>query len=144
MTITVALDRTSLGLTPLTVTGSAPAGDGYFLTQGGITLPAFDVRATYAPDSAYVAGSQLLAAVLAASTLPLVVAAQASTSTALADLQATLATALWQFTYQLTLTVDGVATTWEAGPCWPNWGELTSPFVEVHMATANLAIPVNP
>lgn len=144
MTTTLTIDRSSLGLGDLVVGGTAPAGDGFFLRAGGLSEPTFDVRTTYAPDSAYVPGSQLLAAVLTAATLPAVVVAQASTTAGLAALKAELAAAVWQFAYPLTLTVDGTAHPWDAGPCWPAWGELSSAFVDAHMAAANLVIPVQP
>lgn len=144
MTTSVSIDRTSLGLPALVVPASAPAGDGFFLAVGGVGEPAFDVRTTYAPDSAYVPGSQLLAAVLAASTLPLVVCAQAATAAGLAALKAELAAATFQFTYPLTLTVADQVQQWEAGPAWPVWGDLTSAWVGANMARAALAIPINP
>lgn len=144
MTVSVTLDRTSLSLAPLVITGSAPAGDGFFLTMGGLAEPAFDVRATYAPDSAYVAGSQLLAAVLTASTLPLGIGVKATTHAGLDTLKTELSNATWQFDYEVTLDVEGVTTTWDAGPCWPVWGQLTSGLVTAVLALANVVIPVNP
>lgn len=144
MSASVTIDRSSLGLADLVVTGTAPAGDGFFLADGGLAEPTFDVRSTYAPDSAYTAGKQLLAAALEASTLPVGVVAQASTTAALAALKAELAQAVWQFAYTVTLTLDGTAQAWDAGPCWPAWGALSSAWVDVHMARANVVIPVQP
>jgi hypothetical protein len=146
MSVSVSLDRSNLpgAPAPLVIPGSAPAGDGLFLILGGLFEPQFDVRYTYAPDSAYVAGSQLLTAVLAASTLPVGVGAKASSTAALAALQAELAAATYQFAYTVTLTVDGVARSWDAGPSWPAWGELTSWVVDAYMARGNVVIPINP
>lgn len=144
MTATLTLDRSGLSLEDLVIPGTAPTGAGLFLRSGGLSEPTFDVRTTYAPDSAYVSGSVLLAAVLTASTLPVSVVAQAATSEALAALRAELSAAVFQFAYTVTLTVDGVATAWDAGPCWPAWGELTSPMVDARLSVASLVIPVQP
>lgn len=144
MTTSLTFDRTSLGLPDLVITGEAPAGAGFFITRDGLGQPAFDVRATYAPDSAYVGGSVLLAAVLSASTLPVTVCAQAPTAAGLAVLKAELEAAAFQFTYPLTLTLADEPRTWDAGPAWPAWSDTASEWVGVNMARAALAIPVNP
>lgn len=144
MTATLTLGRASLGLPDLVVDGTAPASEGYFIGAGGLAEPTFDVRSTYAPDSAYTPGSQLLAATLQASTLPVVVVVQANSTAALTTLKAALAQAAFQFAYTVTLTVNGTAQVFDAGPCWPAWSGLTSALVDAHMVRATLAIPVQP
>lgn len=145
MSATVTLDRTSLSLPPLEITGSAPDTSGLFLDGSvGLLEPAFDVRATYAPDSNYVPGTQLLTAVLGASTLPLAVVAMGASAAGLATVKAELETAVWQFSYDVTLTVNGQPRTWSAGPCWPAWAELSSALADQHLARTAVVIPVNP
>jgi hypothetical protein len=106
--------------------------------------PQFTPRTTYAPDSAYVAGSKLLAATLAAASIPVVIYAQAATTAALATLKAELEAAVSQFAYTLTLVVDGTSYSWPADFSWPIWGDVDSGMVGAHIARAALTIPVNP
>ena len=106
--------------------------------------PQFSMRLSYAPASDWVPGSKLLAAVLEQSSLPVVVYARAASSAALAAVQAELESAVSQFAYTVTLTVDGVARSWAADPTWPNWGDVDEGLVSAKAARASFAIPVNP
>jgi len=136
LSLTISRDGADLVIT------NNPTGTDFWVDT--VVSPQFSIRATYAPASAYVAGNKLLAAVLDASVLPLVVYAQAASSSALATLQAELEAAVSQFSYTVTLTVDGVARSWQADPTWPNWGDVDSGMVAAKIARASFAIPVNP
>jgi hypothetical protein len=137
---TLTIARTSMSMADLVIDPDWTSG----MWVASVGDPDFAFRYTYAPDSAYVAGSVLLAAVLQQSALTAVVYVSASTGTALQALKDEVAAAVSQFTYSLSLTVDGVTTTWSADPTWPQWGEVDSGMVAARMARAVLSIPVNP
>lgn len=141
--ISISIDRASLSLAPLVITNDPFAGT-FHLPEDGVALPGWSMRRTYAPDSFWVGGKQLLAAVREAATLPLVIYAHASTTVALEAAKAELEVALSQFDYDITLTVDSVATTYRCEPEWPQWGPVDSGMVRAHMARAAVVVPVNP
>lgn len=113
MTASVSIDRTSLALSALVI---SDAGATYLLTDKGLGRPATTRRNTYAPESPDMHGSLLLNSVKEQSALPLEVIVQADTA---ADLDAAIQAlfdALDQFTYNTTVTVDGVAKVWASSP----------------------------
>lgn len=111
MTLLISIDRTSLSLGPLVLSGSE---DGNALGVTNYTEPAIQARVTYAPDSAYVAGSVPLAATWQLSLLSFdAVTDQATSETASRALIATLRDAVSQFSFTVTVTVGGApAETW--------------------------------
>lgn len=127
----------------LTFTNTRPAV-GFWLPENGVGVIDRDLRKTYAPDSAYVPGKVLLAAVSEASAVPLTVYAGAASSAALQAYRAELEAAASQWSYDLTVTVDGVASTYNAEISLPVWNALDSGMVAAHMARCQLVIPVNP
>lgn len=140
----VAFDRTALTLTTLTI-ANTPSGS-FWLPEDGTEWPRFGRRKEYAPPSRYLAGRTLLASVSDVGTLPLTVYAKAATTTALETLKAELQTAVDQWSYTLTLTVDGAAATYTA-ECVDDdiaWGELDSGKVRAHFARGSVAIPLYP
>lgn len=143
-TASVSIDRTSLGLSPLVISGD---GSGtYSLTAAGLGRPLVTARYTYADASADVEGQVLLQAVRDTSALPLEVLVQANTYAALQDALDALADAVWQFTYTTTTTVAGVSRSWRCQPCAPqvDEGVITHARADQHLAVAALTIPVNP
>lgn len=138
--ISLSIDRASLSLAPLVITGDAAQP---MWLDPSVNRPTFEYRRNYAPPSSWMAGQTLLSAVLDASTVPAVVYLRAATSAALATLEDELTTALGQWSYGLTLTVDGVARAFEAEITAPSF-TLDSGLVEAHMSRAAVVIPVNP
>lgn len=138
--ISLSIDRTSLALAPLVITGN-PTEPRWL--DPSVGRPTFDYRRDYAPDSAWTSGKVLLSAVRDASTLPLVIYMRADTSAALQALEDELETALGQWSYDVMLTVDGVARTWPAEIAAPSF-ELDEGLVAAHMSRASVVIPVNP
>lgn len=144
--LTVSIDRSALTLPALAITGDPimnPTAS-YWIPKDGISTPDLAWRLAYAADSAWVAGKQLLSAVLEASSLPLVVMVRAANPTALAARKAELEAAVSQFTYVTTITVGGVSTAWRCDPAFPQWGALTHAHENAVWARGALVIPVNP
>lgn len=127
----------------LTVTDTVPTA-GFWLPEDGVGQIARDIRRTYATDSAYYPGKVLLAAVEDAGTVPLTIYAQAATSAALQTLRDQLEAAALQWSYDLTITVDGVAKTYNAELAMPVWTALDSGMARAHIDRCALSIPVNP
>lgn len=141
--IELSIDRASLSLPPLVITGNPFAGS-LHLPEDGATWPAFDTRRTYAPDSAYVGGRTLLAAVREAAEIPLTIYAHATTGALLAAAKAELEAAIAQWSYTLTLTVDSVAHVYAAEVVLGvPWGQIDSGMVAAHLARASFSIPLN-
>lgn len=143
-TVTVSIDRSSLpgALSPLVI---ADDGATYQIGQDGLGRPARSWRTTNMPDSADVHGSEPIAAVLEQTSIPLEVIVKAASSAALNTAVEALFDALSQFTYKVTVTVDGVAKTWSASPApiapkAPTGPSQVAQFFEVFTVT----VPVYP
>jgi hypothetical protein len=67
----LTIDRSGLSEADLVI-ATDPFAGGFHLPEDGLPRPGFTIRRTYAPDSAWVGGRQLLAAVADAGSLPLV------------------------------------------------------------------------
>lgn len=140
----ISLGRASLDLPPLVITGNPLAG-ALYIPEDGATWPSFDTRRTYAPESAYVSGRALLAAVLGAAELPLTVYAHGSSGAVVAAARAELEEALAQWSYPLILTVDSVAYAYRAEVVLGiPWGPIDSAMVADHRARTSFSIPLNP
>ena len=140
----VSIDRTSLGLGPL-VLNNDPHDGAYTYPEDGLAIPNFDLRRTYAPDSAWAAGRMLLGAVLDQAMLPLTVAVIGTSAATLKARKDELAAALGQFAYSVTVTVGGVVQgTWpaEAATVW--WGVVDHGDAQIFHAVGTTSIPVNP
>lgn len=149
--MTLTLDRSSLSLADLVVVGdraTATAGAGYWtpLTDSeGLTLPSFQPRRLYAPDSAWVAGKQLLGSVLDQGTLQVDVWVIGSNVSELKTRKDALEAAAYQFAYAVTLAVDGATLgVWGGEPAWLQWQAPTPRDRADFMARVTLQIPVNP
>lgn len=143
--ISLTIDRTSLSLTPLVITTN-PFGTDFHLDEDGLVWPVFDTRKTRTPASAYIAGpGSLLSAVRDAAELAVTIYAHGDTTAELDAAKAELETALAQWTYALTLTVDSVAHAYSAEILLGvPWGPVDSGMVRAHMARASFSIPLNP
>ena len=140
----VSIDRSSLSLAAL-ILSSTPT-DTYVLTAEGLGRPAISRRNTYMPNNPFIHGSELVGSVKEQSTLPLEVLIQSDTAANLDAALTALADALDQFSYNVIVTIDGVAKTWACDPA--NYGptdnlvkgERQAQFVDVW----SLTIPVYP
>lgn len=143
-TATVSISRTALALTALVIAddGAEP----YSLTATGLGRPEITPRNTYAPDSRYINGSELVAVTREQSALPLEVLVQADSAVTLHNAIAALDDAIWQFTYTVTITVGGVAQVWTCSPGVLNTvsGTVDHGHADQHMAVVALALPCHP
>lgn len=142
MTLSITIDRSSLSLADLSLTDTP--GGAFWLPEDALQRPAKAWRRTYAGSSPWLHGSTLTAAVLEQSTLPFTIYTQAASAAALDMQMDELEAALSQFTYDTTVTVNGVAKTWACDPGDIGWGEVDSGMARVHMARASVSIPVYP
>lgn len=126
--------------TPLVI-GNDPSGSLWLETIG---RPAFTFRKGYAPESRHTPGRVLLSAVMDQADIPCHVYARAASTAALEVIQAEVEEAVAQFLYDVTLTVDGAAKTFQAECTTPLWTEIDPGEVGAHLAHASLVIPVNP
>jgi hypothetical protein len=143
--LALTLERTALSLAPLVITNNPYDDVALWLPEDGLSEPDFDMRVTYAPDSAYMPGRFKIAAVLDMTSIPCTIYARGTTTSALQSAKNELAAAVSQWAFDVTLTVDGVAQTWPAAaPSWPKWGDVDSGMVAAHIAKASFSIPLNP
>lgn len=143
MTTSVTFDQTALSLSPLVV-GLYGMSATYFLPPDGITWPALTMRRTYAPDSIYIDGKDLLSAVADSGVCQLSIYVQADSTADLFTAQDALEVAATQWAYDLTLTLDGVSRTFQADPEIPQWGQIDAGMLRAYMSKATITIPVNP
>lgn len=128
----------------LVITDHPDNGDGMWVTEDGITWPSFTMRRTYAPDSKDIGGRVLTAVVPDAGQTSLVVKLKGATPAALIALMDELEAATSQFTYTLTVAIDGVSRSWAADSELPQWGNFDSGQWKARMTTATITIPLNP
>lgn len=141
--IAITITRAALSLDPLVI-ASNPHGTTLHMPEDGLGAVGWDYRRSYAPDSDWQSGKALLSVVREASTLPLTVYAHDTSSAGLAAARAVLEAAVSQWAYDVTVTVDGVATTYHAEPAIPQWAPFDSGHVRAHIDQCQLVIPVNP
>lgn len=141
----LSIDRTSLALSALVITNDPANGTGLTIAEDGLSAPDFELVVAYAPDSFYVHGQHALAASVGAGGIQVTnMTAKADSAAALETVKTTLATALAQWKTQVTLSIDGQATTYRmVCPVIPKWGTYDSGMVKAHMARASFVIPVN-
>lgn len=140
--ITITRDALPAPLADLVITND-PAG-ALFLAEAGLGRPSFSFRKEYAPESPWVAGQALLAAVQDASAIPCNIYARGASTAAVEAAMVELEVALSQFIYTVTVEVDGVARSYEAECTAPVWGDVDSGEVAAHLVRASVVIPVNP
>lgn len=142
-TATVSIDRSALSLSPLVI---ADDGATYRLTERGLGRPGVTWRMGAMPDSADVHGTEYISAAKEQSSLPLEVAVTASTTSALSAAVVALEAAVSQFSYDVTVTVDGVGRTWSCGPASyaSANGAFDAGMVAAHFDVLSITIPVYP
>jgi hypothetical protein len=141
--LSVTFDRASLSRADLVITDNPFAG-GFHIPEDGVGDPQFAMRRTLADESSIVNGRILLASAVDLGTMLLRVYAHGDSSADVAARKEELAAATSQWSYDLTVTVDGVARTYAAQPELPNWGPIDSGMVKAHMAVCSIVIPINP
>lgn len=141
--LSVTFTRAALSLANLVIPDNPFSGD-FHVPEDGVGAVDWDLRRGYAPDPAWRPGKTLLSYVREASSLPLVIYAHAATSAALATAKTELEAAALQWSYDVTVTVDGVTEVFHCEPAIPRWAPFDSGMVRAHMARCNLVIPVNP
>lgn len=121
-TLTVSIDRTSLGKDPLVF--SAALADGTALGLVGYQAPANIARVTYAPDSDHVHGSEATGAAWGQAMMGVDwMCDDAADETALQAAYADVVEAVGQFSYPVTTQVSGApAQVWAA-----DMGSVTPP-----------------
>jgi hypothetical protein len=140
--LSVTLSRTGLGLEPLVVTNQPGT---LRLAERDCTWPVFTMRRTYAPSSESVGGEQLEAKVPNQGTIGLGVSAHGDDTAEVEAAKAEWTAATTQFSYVLTLAVDGVTIgAYNADPEYPNWGALDSGDVAAGICKSTITIPINP
>lgn len=113
-TLLVSIDRSALSLSPLVLSGTAGAQP---LAVASYQEPAIMHRIRYAPQSDYIHGSLALGSVLDHTLLQFdVFPDAAATESAARTALVTLRVALNQFSYAVTVTINGVAETWRCDP----------------------------
>jgi hypothetical protein len=141
-TITVSIDRTSLSLSALAATND---GATYQIAQDGLGDPGITWRKSTMPDSDDIHGSEYVAAAKEQTSIPLEVIVKAASSSALKTARDALFAALSQFTYTVTVTVDGVSDVWTAGPAdWARSTAVQPGQVAQFFTVLTITIPVYP
>jgi hypothetical protein len=142
-TLTISIARTSLSLSPLVLSA---ADDATALGIADYTEPAIQQRVKYAPDSDYVHGSTALASSLQQTMLNFDVSTDlAASESAARALIAELRTALGQFSYNVTVTVDGsTAEVWACDPGSVGTVSRTFENLKSHNAVYPVSIPCHP
>jgi hypothetical protein len=146
MTFEVTIERAQLSLTDLVIPAipAAPGTAALWLPEEGVDRPLFAYRLTYPGDSAYIDGRRPLAAALGDGVLNLVVYARGTDAATLTAQKDLLTAALSQWAFDITVTIGGVAETYEAWPTRPAWGQADSGMAGAFLDKATAAIPVNP
>lgn len=110
-----------------------------------LEYPAFDYRYTTAPPSSWMGGDVLLAAVPAASTLPIGLAIHETSLVALEVARLQLNTAFKQLDLTIALMVDGTPVgIYPAFPALIQWGPITPGLFGLNAAQGSVVVPVNP
>lgn len=143
MILSLTIGRTSLSLPDLVITNDPTAG-AFWLPEEGLEEPDETWRLSYFPDSREVHGRALASAVREHSAIPATIYTDATSSVELGQNKAILSAALGQFTYPVTLDLDGAALTYDADPCGPRWGAVDSGMVRAKIARASVSIPIYP
>lgn len=141
MSVSLSIDRTALTLDPLEV-APEPNGPGFWVITAGRPEMVWR-RSLVTSDSTH--GASQTAAVLEQSSLPtLSIGVRGSSAADLAAKCGELEQAVWQFTFDATLTEAGVPRTWSCLCGDVSWNAYQDGMVDALVATANLTIPVYP
>jgi hypothetical protein len=143
--ISVAFDRTALSLSTLTVT-STPGGD-FWLPEEGLEWPRFPRRKERSPAVRYLEGDgALLGRARGMGLFPFPIYVGGDTTAEVETNKAIIQAAVDQWTYDLTLTVDGSALAYTAECAEDDiaWGPIDSGMVRAHICRGSLTIPLYP
>lgn len=144
-TLSVALGRSSLSLSTLTITGT-PGGD-FWLAQEGISWPRFPRQKDRAPSVRYLDGpGALLARTRGLGTFPLTVYAGGDTTAGVIANQDVIQAALDQWSFSLTLSIDSEDRTYTA-ECVDDeidWGGIDPGMVRARICRGTVAVPLYP
>lgn len=140
----VTIDRSSLSLADLVI-DEAMDGTYVLLLGSRLRRPGTIWRKSAMPDSNDVHGTEFLTAVKEQADIPLKVMVQADTSAALDTAIDELDDALSQFTYPVTVDLDGVEKVWDASPApWSPDDLEEYQAVLQHFDVLTVTLPVYP
>ena len=142
MTTQVSIDRTSLSLSALVI-GSAYNATGIWLDPDGLIRPAKTWSRNYATARDW-NGAVQTDARLEQSAYALTVYLSGSSTANVETLYTTLETALYQFTFTMTVTVDGTARVWTADCADVTPAPYTFGMVGNFLQLVAVTIPVYP
>ena len=114
-----------------------------WVPEDGISYPAKRWRREYA-DARNLHGSVLVRATLEHAAIAGTLYVQAADAAALKTAKAEVEAAFGQFFYEVTITEDGLSTTYSADPADMDWGSVDSGMSRAHLARATVNIPVYP
>ena len=117
--------------------------DSHHLPEDGLSRPSFAPLLTYAPGSPY-ARQTLIAARLEPDVQRATIYCHAASTSALRDAEDALNAALWQWSYLVTVEIDGETWTAYGEPTTAVFEDWDSGMVAAHTSRAVLTIPVNP
>ena len=140
----VSIDRTSLSLSALVI--DTDGFGTYYVDAAGLGRVGRTWRETTAAASPFVDGVLVTDSVLDDAALALVVRVQAADTAALDTAVTALEAALSQFTYPVTVVMDGVTKVWTARPATIQTTDALIDFERVtnHIEDLSILIPVYP
>lgn len=141
--ISLTITRAELAEDDLVIDGNPFAG-AFHIPEDGTEWPRFGMRREYAPPSAFVPGELLLSAVSGPAEWQFTVYAHGDDAAEIAAAMDELEAALTQFTFSVTLNVNGMTRTYPADPDFPDWGEVDSGMARKFLARATVRLQVNP
>lgn len=147
MGLLISIDRSSLELEPLLITGSratAAEAHGLWVPAGGYVRPVFSTRMTYVAPSAVIGGRVAVGATTDQGTWPLTVRMEMSSAELLAAMRTVLSLAVGQWAFPVTVTLDGVTEAWACRASIPTWPASRQFQRDAHEDVARLSIPVIP
>lgn len=138
--IGLTLGRDALSLADLVIDGDPFAGD-YHLPEDGLAWPDLSLRKIYTSESA-TAPRQLLGYVPEPGVIPAVVYVHGDTTSDVFAAMAVLEAALTQWSYDVTITLDGSSRAYVGEPVLPTWGPIDAGMVRARMSRCTVQIPV--
>lgn len=139
--ISLSIDRGALSLAALVITDDPASG--LWIDERGFGRPARLWTRTRV-SSPFMHGSVQTRATLEQASIPVTLYAQGATTAALDAKKAELDDALAQWIYNVTITEDGQATTYECDCADVSWNEFDSGMTRAHLAKATVTIPCYP
>lgn len=130
----------------LVIRNAPQPDDRWQILERGFALPTFPMRYSFAPDSDYLDGKELLGAVRDQGTMPAVLLAGGDSIADLYEAIDELESALAQTTFTVKATLDGVDRgPWDAFPVTPTWGDdFDSGLAQQFQASTALQLLLNP